>query len=222
MRNKWYLAPLAIVAIGLLSVGGFGTTRAALSVRSDPYLTRIETESVSTALLEAGTNGRPERRSGEGDLLQDLEALNVTGLFTIGQDYERGFAVENDGTLPEYVRASVYRYWTDEEGRRVDLDPSLIDLRFSTQDGWHMDETASETSERTVLWYDRMLYPGQKTPAFTRTFAIDRRIASESARYGSVQFHVEVVVDAVQTHNAQDAMRSAWGHAYEVIEEEEV
>ncbi|MCI8549582.1 MAG: hypothetical protein HFI68_03120 [Lachnospiraceae bacterium] len=30
-------------------------------------------------------------------------------------------------------------------------------------------------------------------------------------KYDGVEFHVDVEVDAVQTHNAQDAIKSAWG-----------
>ncbi|MCI9600135.1 MAG: hypothetical protein HFI17_06465 [Lachnospiraceae bacterium] len=30
-------------------------------------------------------------------------------------------------------------------------------------------------------------------------------------KYDGVEFHVDVEVDAVQTHNAEDAIRSAWG-----------
>lgn len=221
MKKRWYLIPLAMLSVILVSVGGFGTTRAALSVRSDPYLTRIETESISTALLEAGTTGKPERRDGENDLLQDLEALNTAGMFTIGEDYERKLYVENDGKLPEYVRVNIYRYWTDEDGRRVDLDPSLIALRLNENDGWHIDTEAS-TPERTIMWYDTVLLQGQTSEPFSKMFAIDQRITPEFAKYGAVRFHLEVVVDAIQTHNAQEAMRSAWGRAYAVAEEEEV
>lgn len=214
--KRWYAAPLLVLAIALVSVGGFGTTQAALSVRSDPYLTRIETESLSTQLLETGLDGKAEARSGEGDLLQDLKALNDKQEFRLGKDYDRGFSVGNDGTLPEYVRVSVYRYWTDDSGRRVDLDPALIELGFDESTGWHIDAEASQTAERTVLWYEDVLDPNGTTPAFTDRFALNERVASEFARYGKVRFHVEVVVDAIQTHNIEDAMNSAWGHAYPV------
>ena len=52
---------------------------------------------------------------------------------------------------------------------------------------------------------------------------IDGEVASEARvetkgdtittiyKYDGVEFHVDVEVDAVQTHNAQDAIRSAWG-----------
>jgi hypothetical protein len=203
-----------------VSVGGFGVTQAALSVRSDPYLTRIETESLSTSLIETGLDGRGRTRSGEGDLLQDLKALNDKHEFRLGQEYDRMLAVGNDGVLPEYVRVSVYRYWTDADGRRVDLDPSLIRLAFDESDGWHMDDSASDAAERTVMWYERVLDPDGVTPPFATKFSLDERVASEFARYGNVRFHVEVVVDAIQTHNAEAAMGSAWGHAYDVIRQE--
>lgn len=219
MTRKWHLVPLSVIAVMLVAAGGFGATRAVLSIRSNPYLTRIETESLSTKLLEASEGHGPERRSGEGDLLKDLGEMNEAGEFAIGRSYMREFSVENDGDLPEYVRVSIYRYWTDETGRRIDLSPSLIDLGLVEDNGWHVDEEASTTSERTVMWYESPLHAGESSAPFTSSIAIDTEILPQFARYGNTRFHVEVVVDAIQTHNAKDAMRGAWGHSYDVEEE---
>ena len=36
-------------------------------------------------------------------------------------------------------------------------------------------------------------------------------VITTTYKYDGVEFHVDVEVDAVQTHNAQDAIKSAWG-----------
>lgn len=219
MRRKWYAIPLLVLAVLLVAGGGFGTTQAALSVQSNPHLTRIETENLSTELLEAGLDGKAVAREGKGDLLRDLADLNGRGEFRLGQRYPRALSVRNDGDLPEYVRVTVYRYWADGSGRRVDLSPEFVDIGFDESSGWHRDGEAS-SPERVVMWYERALAPGEESPAFTDAMALDTRVATEYAKYDGLQFHVEAVVDAVQTHNAADAMRSAWGHAYDITESE--
>ena len=38
-----------------------------------------------------------------------------------------------------------------------------------------------------------------------------RNTVTTTYKYDGVEFHVDVEADAVQTHNAQDAIKSAWG-----------
>ena len=101
----------------------------------------------------------------------------------------------------------------------------MIELNL-TQNGWIVDENAS-TEERTVLYWPSVLKVGESTPAFSDTLKIDNSITSKvtehtteenglkttttTFNYDGVSFHVEAEVDAVQTHNAQDAIKSAWG-----------
>ena len=90
-----------------------------------------------------------------------------------------------------------------------------------------MDEKSS-TTERTVLYYTGIVPAGKSTPNFTDTLKIDNKIAEKVKvetgkdengnevirhvyKYDGYQFHVDAEVNAVQTHNAQDAIKSAWG-----------
>ena len=64
---------------------------------------------------------------------------------------------------------------------------------------------------------------GQTTGNFADSIAIDDKVTIDNRveqngnvitttyRYDDVEFHLEAEVDAVQTHNAQDAIMSAWG-----------
>lgn len=103
---------------------------------------------------------------------------------------------------------------------------------------WIEDEGA-RTKERTVLYYNKLLYAqGQgtsETPLFADSLVIDDSIAKKVSQetqtngnyttivttydYDGVSFRVEVEVDAVQEHNAEDAVWSAWGKRISVGED---
>lgn len=94
-----------------------------------------------------------------------------------------------------------------------------------------MDKEAS-TEERTVLYYSDVLPAGSTTVPFTDTLRINDAIASKVTQevsqnkglkmiktiydYDGVMFCVEAKVDAVQDHNAEDAIESAWGRSVSV------
>ena len=148
------------------------------------------------------------------------------GKLVAGRNYKEALSVKNSGNIDEYVRVRIYKSWKNEDGsKETTLAPSLIELNL-TQNGWIVDENAS-TEERTVLYWPSVLKVGESTPAFSDTLKIDNSITSKvtehtteenglkttttTFNYDGVSFHVEAEVDAVQTHNAQDAIKSAWG-----------
>ena len=153
----------------------------------------------------------------------------------IGMVYPEELKVCNTGTINQYIRVSIYKYWTDAEGNRLTyLSPDLIDLHLTNLDtDWILDEAAS-TPERTVLYYKHLLYASEneaqgasETSLFADTLTIDQSLLQKvtqektisgnvtnittSYDYDGVQFWLEAQVDAVQEHNAEDAAWSAWG-----------
>ena len=108
------------------------------------------------------------------------------------------------------------------------LSPDLIDLNLNLKEGsgWVIDKNAS-TKERTILYYTGILPAGKSTPALSDTLTIDKSIATKVTQdvkeedgyktitttyaYDGYNFQLEAEADAVQTHNAQDAIKSAWG-----------
>ena len=110
-----------------------------------------------------------------------------------------------------------------------DLSPDAIQFTFpNLGSDWILDtDNSAETEERQIYYYNKLLKVGEDTTAtpLTDTIKIDPSIArymkrTESDdgktitltyRYDGWQFCVEAVVDAVQDHNAEDAIRSAWG-----------
>lgn len=105
----------------------------------------------------------------------------------------------------------------------IKLDPWDGEEHPGTYNGWVLDESAS-TAERVVLYYTGVLGTGQKTPDFTDKLLIDTpaeekiqelrkevKGTDKEGIYDNVEFVLQVDVDAVQTHNAEDAIKSAWG-----------
>ena len=122
----------------------------------------------------------------------------------------------------------------EEREKRRDISPEWIrlnpwiekDKMPSEFQGWVLDENAS-TKERTVLYYTGILKTGDVSLPFADKLAIDKEVAKKvtitetvdgnyktitmTYDYDGVEFVLEIDVDAVQTHNADDAIRSAWG-----------
>lgn len=205
---------LAFVTMVLLAVCFTGTARAALSYFSADYEASFELTELEVALSENGTIV-------EGD---DTLLTGISNPIKVGYSYDEDLAAVNTGTQDEYVRVVVNKYWTNESGKLCELDPSLIELTFS-QD-WVV---GSETAEQVVLYSKEPLAPGD-----SRTFATKLKLAAMLMEHADMEttsttaegepatittkftytgynFNIEAEVDAVQTHNAADAMRSAWG-----------
>lgn len=205
----------SVLAIGLIGYGGIHTVQAAPRVVSEYYGVQAQLANIDTAIVENGAIVE-----GPDALLQNWPANDT---FAIGKAYDEALAVKNvgdasDGGIDEYVRVTVRTYWTDAEGKELkdtSLKPEYIRLHFVEGNGWSIDKKAS-TEERTVLYYSEILAPGETSAPFTDTLAISSEVTTAISgggtfSYEGVDFHISVVADAVQTHNASDAMGSAWG-----------
>ena len=219
-RSKKKLSTLSIVllviAVVMLLIGGIGGTRAALT-ESDRHVSDLEMKQIGIVLNE---NGSPAEGALLGDLLKG-EPLKL------GADYDEEITVVNpEGGIDEYVRVAVYKYWTTDTGKHTDLSPDLIRLTFG--EGWKIDEELS-TEERTVLYYEKILPAGEESDPLITAIGTDEKLAtlmvenapvknadgtttiSYTYKYNGIEFGLKVEADAVQTHNAKDAIRSAWG-----------
>lgn len=101
------------------------------------------------------------------------------------------------------------------------LSPELIELNIPQGNGWIMDEAAS-TPERTVMYYTKLLNSGETTPNVIDTLNINPNIQQKVTQtkseqngvttltttydYNGYQFYIEVKVDSIQEHNAEDAI----------------
>lgn len=157
----------------------------------------------------------------------------------LGKKYNEALSVRNSGTIDSYVRVILYKNWTKKEEKTADaesseekemeadteLSPDLIKLHL-TGNGWIVDEDAS-TAERTVLYYTSIVPSGRDTAPFSDLLSIDPSIGDKVTEtrttvggyttvttefaYDGYRFNIKAEADAVQTHNAVEAIRSAWG-----------
>lgn len=236
MKKKKF--PFKITTVALLSASAVlligstvGSTRAALTYYSENYSAQVTVSNIGVSLLENGetVSRRDYDSNGEwnetsGTLLADLKDQAVAP----GKSYPEVLTVQNSGSIDSYVRVILTKSWKDSEGNKdTTLSPDLIDLDLQTGNGWIVDENAS-TPERTILYYTQQVGAGETTPALSDTVRIDPAVANKveesvttdengyrtityTYAYDGYTFELEAEVNAVQTHNAEDAIKSAWG-----------
>lgn len=244
MKKKKF--PFRVTTVVLLSASAVlligstvGSTRAALTYYSENYGAEVTVSNIGVSLLENGetVSRRDYDSNGEwnetsGALLADLQEETIVP----GKEYDEALAVSNSGSIDSYVRVILNKSWTDSEGSTdQNLSPELIDLNLLTDNGWIIDEDAS-TAERTILYYTNILPAGETTPALSDTVRIDPAVADKVTEevttdengyktitftyaYDGYTFELEAEVNAVQTHNAQDAIKSAWGVDVDVADD---
>ena len=226
---------LGIAAVLLLG-SGVGSARAALTYYSDQYSASMDMSTIGVSLKENGKVVSSKTyddqgdaiTSGEGKLLQNL--LKDDEKFVLGKTYDEKLAVENSGNIDTFVRVVLTKSWQDKEGKNVDLSPALIELGFN-QDGWIINE-AQSTDERVVLYYTKVVESKKTTPDFMKTIRISNQLSTMYTKvedkktikyqytYNGYTFTLDAEVDAVQTHNAKDAIKSAWGIDVNVNDDE--
>ena len=229
---------LACAAGIMLIYSAAGSARAALTYISEYYTAQVEVSDIGVTLVENGADisrrdytGGDDRWNEHTGVLVEHMLDETDGRLLLGRNYKEELTVRNSGKIHEYVRVRVFRSWTrhgadGSEEKMTELSPKLIDVNFIT-DTWILDKSAS-TAERTVLYYPYILKSGETAPLFADTLRIDGQVASKVTEerstdenghttitttyaYDGVTFNLEAEVDAVQTHNAAEAIRSAWG-----------
>ena len=234
-KKSFSLKPVVLLSAAALLLAGstVGSTRAALTYYSENYAAEVTVSSIGVSLVENGNvvsnrdynHKNDEWSTTSGTLLKGMLAEGEK--FVPGKTYNEALSVKNSGSIDTYVRVLVYKNWTKDGEKAATLSPDLIDLNITPGNGWVEDKSAS-TAERTVLYYTGILAPGAATPAFTDTLKVDSSITKKVTEevstdgngnktittvydYDGYQFSIEAEVDAVQTHNAEDAIKSAWG-----------
>ena len=241
-RQKATFLIAALALVGILALGAVGATRAALTIVSDEYPMQFEMYHIGITLNEndkplAWRNYQSEAWHTNGK----TALLGAIDEFEFGQTYDEKLSVTNSGAIDEYVRVTIYKYWVDEDGNKAqDLDPAMIDLGLVTGDnGWIVDEAYSGDPERTVLYYTKPLRGSENgsaetTPYFTDTVTVNGdvknfvkqtetkvdeegyTVVTNTYTYDGKSFCIDVQADGVQTHSAEDAIKSAWGRSVSI------
>lgn len=237
---------LFVASIALLLTSTIGGAQAALTYFSEVYNSQVELYNIGVTLMENGdpvafrdygneADGNWEEQ-GIGLLGHLREQLGEEGAMQLGRAYPEVLTVKNSGSIDQFVRVNIYKYWvTVEDGveeKCRDLSPDLIRLELDNLGDMWIEDEAAATAERTVLYYKEPLAVGEESLPFSKTLAIDGGVAKyvttrtvqEDGRtvtrttydYNGVEFRLEVEANAVQTHNAEDAIISAWGRQVEL------
>lgn len=221
-RNAYVTGALFVLAIGLLVFSAVGSARAALNVQSEVLKSDI-------GMLEIGVELDNADGAVSGSAL--LDGMVGTGeKLKPGMIYERPVSVSNSGAIDEYVRVVVYKYWQNKDGEKdARFDPEMIVLGY--EDGWTKDTAAPKTYDEREIWYytDGPLVSGE-SKAFLKSVQINDEILTLCTQktvgnkiytifeYDGAQFCIEIEADGVQTHNAQQAILSAWGKSVTVTD----
>ena len=222
------LFALALLLLGSSTVAG---ARAALNIQSEYYNSEVELNDIGVALIEKQADDSFKVVAGKNALMGETSqigaAIKADGKLLPGKTYSEVLAVRNTAEINEYVRVSVFKYWQDANGNKIpEMDSKWIKLGFVTGNGWTID-TSSTTEERTMLYYGTDIAPGMDTTPFLSTVTIDDTVLTKVSQSTSVEngvtvirttyiyngnrFCIEVLVDGVQDHNADQAKLSAWG-----------
>jgi len=223
-----------IVALSLLTFTTVLGARAVPNEESDPYQTNLEMYNIGIYIQEKAAGAEDwediaKVAGGKGNAFSSLSEK----AFETGADYENLLRVYNSGSIDEYVRVVVYKYWVNEDGSKdYKGDAGLIELNLSDSDNWIVDEKNS-TNEKTILFYKTPLAVGASSDTFLDGLKLSgdikkdyKKISEETTSedgkvkyttiiydyaYNGKSFKVEVEADGVQTHHADDAIKSAWG-----------
>ena len=215
---------IALFAAALILFGSSGAmgSRAALTATSDPYDATMALNELSVELTENGS--KPE-----GDLLTSLADKTISP----GREYDETIQAKNTSSkADEYIRIVVRKYWTNEDGSKdCELTPDLIKLSYDGKDyndsAWQIGDNS--TDEMSIYYCKSKVGAGGSTAPLFDTFSIDAVVASDeyctetvtseggktiytyTYEYDGCIFNVEAEAQAVQTHNAKDAITSIWG-----------
>lgn len=238
MKKKIPLKPAVLLsAAALLLLGStVGSTRAALTYFSENYSASVSISQIGVSIEENGETVSSRDYAGDNQwnetsagLFGDLLDTENGETLALGKKYDDSITIKNSGSIDTFVRAIVTKKWLNPEGNKdTQMDPAFIQLDFLTENGWQIDENAS-TPERTVLYYSNLLAPGASTGELLGedALSIDSAVGTKMEKseektaegtvitteyaYDGYSFQVEIEADAVQTHNAAEAVKSAWG-----------
>ena len=167
------------------------------------------------------------------DVVPTLKLDNLKDVKVVpGVSYPETLQVANTGAIDSYVRVILTKYWADENGNKVrywnnvenenmKLDPAYIVLESPEDANW--SKSNESTAEREIYYYKPILpVDGQTDPVISHVKLsgdiskeliqkVEGNTVQYVYKYDGYQFVIEAEVQSVQTHNAVDAIKSAWG-----------
>ena len=201
-------------------------TKAALNITGVPYEEAIQTDEVAVQITENG------KEVGTKDPITVETAptifTSVPETFEPGKTYDAKVGVSNTGSADAYVRVMVHKYWLKEGKKSLALSPSYIEPITTSK--WKAVKGASgdKETETMIYYYQSKLDADASAQLFTgirinEKVLTNGRVKTEEStvndvtvinyiyEYDGLTFVVEAEAQAVQTHNADEAIKSVWG-----------
>ena len=214
--------PLLILGMGILIIAASSATATRAAI---VYQTEAERVNFSTAVfsvdLQENVDGKYVSLNDETGL--QFPEIKKDDALKIGKKYTEEVKVVNnsnpDTGYSEYVRVVVRKSWFKDGKKQTALDPSLINIE--TASGWILNNDES-TEEMSVYYRTSPLPCGEEVPFITAVTIKDEvtsfvtNIGTETEirnvyKYDDESAYIQLQADAVQTHNAKDAIFAAWG-----------
>lgn len=178
---------------------------------------------------ELATDLKYEHKVGSDEVLGSVEP---------GKTYREEIAAENGSDIDEFVRLTVRKYWMEptEDGSMVKsstLSPDRIQLMYGGKVGYNTGSWAENAAERTAesstYYYKKDLSSGETSALLFDQLKIDADLAdlgqmtttetkegnktvyTYTYQYDGATFYIEADVQAIQTHNVNEAIKSQWG-----------
>ena len=218
----------AAAAVLLLASGGFMGTRAMPDIESKQIEAPFGMSDLAVVMHENGkaiTNSREKVATLALDNLD--EDSNGQTMVVPGKRYKEELAAENKSSHDQYVRIILRKYWISTKGKDTALTPDMIELNMGKD--WAKSSKES-TKETEVLYYKKKLAGGEtSSPAITgiriSNAVLDAVEVNEEAEkvggktiityaysFDGCHVAIEAELQAVQTHNAKEAIVSVWGN----------
>ena len=163
--------------------------------------------------------------------------LGDPGKVKPGLTYKEEISAMNGSNIDEYVRLTVRKYWVDADGRKdTRLDPELIKLTYNGKgynSGSWKENTEESTKESRTFYLKKMLPASETSDLLFNELTIDNEVANlDNSKtttketndngkkitvityqydYDGYTFYIEADVQAIQTHNVNDAITALWG-----------
>lgn len=231
-KGKLSVRTIALIAVAviLLASGGVMTARAQLQIFSPDIESEFGLDDLSVALIENGKSVNTGDSEADGKLIERLH-----GKVDPGRVYKEEISAKNNGGFSHYLRLRISRYWKGKNGKKdAKMDPSLIELTYGNSkynsSVWQINKDES-TAESDTYYYSSILKSGQTTEPVVNRLRVSDRIVSEKDgnfkvsekkegnktiytyeyKYNGYRACIEADVQALQTHNVNDAIRGIWG-----------
>ncbi len=186
MKNNKKLPVIFLISIiatvSLLTLATINGARAAIKDESDEFSTDIAIKDLDLELESELFSGESEE-------------------FVIGKEYSDEIRVVNTGTMNEYVRLVIHKYWTNADEvttedntdpvKRTDLDSEMINMSLSFDQNW---KYYKEGDDCIIIYYSPILYSAagetseseeavtNKTTPVSISFYVDEAIKSDFER----------------------------------------